>query len=164
MVKLYALCIYYKSPTSINCLKTCYDLTSFSFFQRGSVQEFMTFVSKTLVERTQAAARQSVKQDEYTGHVYVRADCLAGVLLSDHDYPNRVSHTLLTKVLDEFAAKIPSGEWARGDETSIIFPDLPLFLSKYQNPREADSMTRIQEELDETKIILVKKKLFIHLI
>lgn len=31
-------------------------------------------------------------------HVYVRADNLAGVLISDDEYPHRVAHTLLTKV------------------------------------------------------------------
>lgn len=31
-------------------------------------------------------------------HVYVRADNLAGVLISDHEYPHRVAHTLITKV------------------------------------------------------------------
>jgi hypothetical protein len=35
-------------------------------------------------------------------HVYVRGDNLAGVLISDHDYPHRVSHTLLTKVIASF--------------------------------------------------------------
>lgn len=32
-------------------------------------------------------------------HVYVRADNLAGVLISDDEYPHRVAHTLLTKVI-----------------------------------------------------------------
>lgn len=31
-------------------------------------------------------------------HVYVRADNLASVLISDDEYPHRVAHTLLTKV------------------------------------------------------------------
>jgi synaptobrevin family protein YKT6 len=29
------------------------------------------------------------------------------------------------------------------------------YLAKYQNPKQADAMTKIQSELDETKIILV---------
>lgn len=62
MVKLYALNILYKGPTGANWLKTSYELNSFSFFQRGSVNEFMAFVSKTIVERTQTASRQSVKE------------------------------------------------------------------------------------------------------
>lgn len=113
-----------------------------------------SFASKTIVERTQPAARQSVKQDVYMCHVYVRSDNLAGVLIADHEYPGRVAHTLLTKVLDDFNAKITSDQWPNGNEQTINFTQLPAYLSKYQDPREADALTKIQGELDETKIIL----------
>ncbi|XP_062701184.1 synaptobrevin homolog YKT6 [Aedes albopictus] len=113
-----------------------------------------SFASKTLIERTQAAARQSVKQDVYMCHVYVRADNLGAVLISDHEYPHRVAHTLLTKVLDDFNVKIGSDQWPSGSESSINFTTLPATLSKYQDPREADALTKMQEDLDETKIIL----------
>ena len=33
-------------------------------------------------------------------HIYVRADGLACVLTADHEYPQRVAHTLLTKVFN----------------------------------------------------------------
>ncbi|XP_023935526.1 synaptobrevin homolog YKT6 [Bicyclus anynana] len=154
MVKVYALAVLYKGVNSATVLKAAYNLQSFSFFQKGSVQEFMTFVSKTIVERTQPASRQSVKEGEYMLQVYVRADNLAGVLISDHEYPNRVAHTLITKVLDEFSAKVPASNWATANETSVEFPVLPEYLVKFQNPREADALTKIQDDLDETKIIL----------
>lgn len=115
---------------------------------------FFRFASKTIVERTQAAARQSIKQDVYMCHVYVRADNLAGVLIADHEYPGRVAHTLLTKVLDDFTAKVPKDQWQTGSESTIDFTLLPSYLSKYQDPREADALTKIQGDLDETKIIL----------
>jgi len=31
-------------------------------------------------------------------HVYVRGDGLTCILTGDHEYPHRVSHTLITKV------------------------------------------------------------------
>jgi synaptobrevin family protein YKT6 len=62
MVKLFALNVLYKGANSAIWLKSSYDLQSFGFFQRGSVEEFMAFVSKTIVERTQTASRQSVKE------------------------------------------------------------------------------------------------------
>jgi synaptobrevin family protein YKT6 len=62
MVKIYALSVLFKGPTNAVWLKSAYELSTFSFFQRSSVQEFMAFVSKTVVERTQVAARQSVKE------------------------------------------------------------------------------------------------------
>lgn len=154
MVKLYSISILYKSPTAATWLKSAHDLQSFSFFQRGSVQEFMSFCAKTIVERTAPASRQSVKEGEYFCHVYVRSDNLAGVVISDHEYPSRVSHTLLTKILDEFSEKIPSSNWPNLTEKDVNFQQLHIYLSKYQNPREADVLTKIQEELDETKIIL----------
>jgi synaptobrevin homolog YKT6 len=154
MVKVYALLVLYKGVNSGTMLKAAYDLQSFSFFQRSSVQEFMMFVSKTMVERTQQASRQSFKEGEYMLHVYVRADNLAGVLISDHEYPNRVAHTLITKILDEFTAAVPANNWPTANETTVDFPMLPQYLARYQNPKEADALTKIQNELDETKIIL----------
>lgn len=154
MVRIYSLAVLYKGINNATILKAAYDLQSFSFFQRSSVQEFMIFVSKTIVERTQAAARQSVKEGEYMLQVYVRGDNLAGVLISDHEYPNRVAHTLITKILDEFTASVPKSNWLTGNESNIDFSILPQYLVKYQNPKEADALTKIQNDLDETKIIL----------
>lgn len=62
MVKLFAISVLYKGAYSANWLSTAYDLSSFNYFQRGSVQEFMAFVSKTIVERTHTCSRQSVKE------------------------------------------------------------------------------------------------------
>ncbi|XP_025410023.1 synaptobrevin homolog YKT6 [Sipha flava] len=154
MVKLFAMSVLYKGPNDATLLKAAFELQSFGYFQRKSVQEFMGFVTKTIVERTASAARQSVKEKEYMCHVYVRADNLAGVLISDDEYPHRVAHTLLTKTLDEFSAKVPSHSWPKLNETQVTFNELNIMLAKYQNPKEADAMTKIQQDLDETKIIL----------
>lgn len=94
MVKLYAISVFYKSANDAKLLKSHYDLQSFSFFQRGSVQEFCSFASKTIVERTTPASRQSVKQDVYMCHVYVRADNLSAVLIADHEYPGNIESSL----------------------------------------------------------------------
>lgn len=87
-------------------------------------------------------------------HVYVRADNLAAVLIADHEYPQRVAHTLLTKVLDDFTVKVPKELWASTSENCSDFGTLPGYLAKYQDPREGDALTRMQGDLDETKIIL----------
>ena len=59
----------------------------------------MIFTAKILVERTQLGSRSSVKEQEYYAHVHVRDDKLAGVIISDEEYPNRVAHRLINKVL-----------------------------------------------------------------
>lgn len=147
----------------------------------GSVQEFCQFASKTIVERTSQCTRQSVKQDVYMCHVYVRSDNLSGVLIADHEYPGwifwslktccitrqvqslnilpstilgRVAHTLLTKIMDDFSSKISSEQWPNGTEQTIHFTQLPVYINQYQDPKQADPLLRMQDDLDETKIIL----------
>lgn len=69
-------------------------------------------------------------------------------------FSGRVAHTLLTKILDDFSAKVSNDQWPNGTEQSISFTGLPSYLAKYQDPKEADAITKMQNDLDETKIIL----------
>ncbi|VDM67734.1 unnamed protein product [Strongylus vulgaris] len=86
-MKLYSILIYHKgSDSSVRSFKSAFDLSSFSFFQRGSVQEFMQFTGKLLVERSGMGARSTVKENEYYCHCYVRTDGLAAVSVTDSEY------------------------------------------------------------------------------
>jgi synaptobrevin homolog YKT6 len=50
-------------------LASAQDLSSFGFFQRSSVGEFMTFFSQTVAERTKAGQRQDVEENRtHTSH------------------------------------------------------------------------------------------------
>ena len=80
-MKIYTLSVILAPPTKASTtLATASDLSSFPFYQRGSVAEFVAFFSKTIAERTAQGARQSVQESVYTAHVYNRggAEQLAG--------------------------------------------------------------------------------------
>ena len=90
-MKVYSLSIAHAPPSSPSTvLSSATDVSSFSFYQRGSVSEFLTFFSKTVVERTIQGQRQTVQENNYIAHVYNRggAEQLAGAttfcLLSRH--------------------------------------------------------------------------------
>ncbi|XP_069773737.1 synaptobrevin homolog YKT6 [Narcine bancroftii] len=153
-MKLYSLSILYKGATGARLLKGAYDVSSFSFFQRSSVQDFMTFTSQLFVERSENGSRATMKEQDYLCHLYIRNDSLAGVVIADSEYPARVCFTLLDKVLDDFSKQVDSVDWPSGNQNSIHYTGLDAYLARYQNPREADPMTKVQAELDETKVIL----------
>ncbi|GFO46266.1 synaptobrevin homolog ykt6-like [Plakobranchus ocellatus] len=154
-MKLYSIAVLLKTPEGKGkILASKNELASFGYFQRATVNEFMTFTSKILVERTATSSRASVKEQEYICHVFVRSDNLSGVVIADHEYPQRVAHTLISKVVEEFPEKCPKPQWSSVVENAVQYPELTDYLRKYQNPKEADAMTKIQSELDETKIIL----------
>jgi synaptobrevin family protein YKT6 len=60
----------------------------------------------------------------------------------------------MSKILEEFATSVPKSSYP--NPSSISFPQLQAYLEKYQDPRQADPIMKVQQELDETKIILVR--------
>ncbi|KAF2225521.1 Longin-like domain-containing protein [Elsinoe ampelina] len=133
------------------------DLSSYSRFTRTSIGEFMSLFSKTVAERTRPGQRQDVEEQSYTFHAYARTEGVAGIIISDHEYPALVAHQLLSKILDEFLSKYPRSAY-QGNVTGgeLAFPQLKEYIQKYQDPAQADSIMKIQKELDETKIVLHK--------
>ncbi|KAL7884097.1 hypothetical protein AOLI_G00068670 [Acnodon oligacanthus] len=153
-MKLLCLSVLYKGETKANLLKAAYELSSFGFFQKSSIQEFMTFTCGLIVERSTFGTRASVSEKEYMCHMHIRDDGLSAVVITDSEYPQRVCFSLLDKVLDEFSRQVDDRQWPTGTPETIRFTMLEEYLNKYQNPREADALTRVQAEVDETKIIL----------
>lgn len=116
----------------------------------------MTLFSKTVSERTRPGVRSDVEEKDYTFHVYARSEGVAGVVISDATYPALVAHQVLSKVLDEFLTKNPRSTFMSPGVTTVPFPELKGYLQKFQDPSQADSIMKVQRELDETKIVLHK--------
>ncbi|KAL1966269.1 hypothetical protein VTN77DRAFT_4622 [Rasamsonia byssochlamydoides] len=133
------------------------ELNSFSRFTRGSISEFMTMFSKTVAERTRPGQRQDIEEKEtidFTFHVYAHTKGIAGVIISDNEYPSLAAHQILSKVLDEFLSQHPTA--GATSTNPVSFPALTTYITKYQDPEQIDSIIKIQKELDETKIVLHK--------
>lgn len=67
-----------------------------------------------------------------------------------------MAHQLLSKVVDEFLQRNPRSTFANAAPNSVVFPQLKEYITKYQDPAQADSIMKVQKELDETKITLHK--------
>lgn len=138
------------------------DVSNFSFFERSSVSQFMTFFADTVASRTNPGQRQSVQEGTtYTGHVYGRTEGIAGVVITDQEYPVRVAYSLLNKILDEYLVKhqvTPAflAAATKPNEPQFSLETLDDYIKRYQDPQQADTMLKVQQELDETKIVLHK--------
>lgn len=78
------------------------------------------------------------------------------MVITDQEYPVRVAFSVLNKILDEFSTSISPDSYS--NPSSISFPALATYLQQYQDPRQADNIMRVQQELDETKVILVSPR------
>ncbi|CAF4053918.1 unnamed protein product [Adineta steineri] len=157
-MKLLALLVLHKDDgNKVKILQDEYNLDSFGYFQRRSVQSLLAFSAKTITERTALNTRQSVETEENVNaivHVNVRHNGLASIVISDSEYTQRVAHTLLSKVMDEFTSTYPPNTWAQMPEKTGKMASLGETLKKYQNPHEGDPLMRLQKDLDDTIVIL----------
>ncbi|VDM16907.1 unnamed protein product [Hydatigera taeniaeformis] len=145
-MKLFSLQVLYKADTKPKLLQGAYELSSFSFFQRGSVQEFLDFTAKLVCERTAVC--------KYFCHIFVRHDKLCAVVFSDQEYPQRVAQTLLTKVLEDFSTEYSPSTWATMSAGGANMRKLGEYLIKYQDPCQADSLSKLQADVEDTTQIL----------
>lgn len=119
--------------------------------------------------RTKAGQRQSAKEQAYTFHVFCTPNTgdLAAVMVTDDEYPVRVAFSVLNKITDEFQQTYPKERYesdvtnARANPANkfkeLEWQQLHTYLQKYQDPKQADTIMKVQQELDETKIILVRR-------
>jgi hypothetical protein len=91
-------------------------------------------------------------------HAYGRTEGVCGIIITDLEYPKLVAQGLLSKICDEFTSRYPRTAYSTftPDSPKLAYPELKDYIVKYQDPQQADSIMKIQKELDETKIVLHK--------
>jgi synaptobrevin homolog YKT6 len=93
----------------------------------------------------------------FTGnYIYIicRHNGVAGVCIADTEYPQRVAFSVITKLLDDFTEACKGKFSEESADNCMPFPPLEQALQKYQDPAEADKITKIQKDLEETKQVL----------
>ena len=139
-------------------LSSAKELSSFSYFQRSSIGEMFTFFSRTFANNKALlpGARTSVKQQGYLCHMYVSPVGITACCFADDEYPSRVAFGYLSRLCEMFAemtgGKLPS-DTADNCVPSFQVPHQKL-ITQFQDPSQADQLTRIMHELEQTKLVL----------
>ncbi|NXE43862.1 YKT6B protein, partial [Ptilorrhoa leucosticta] len=153
-MRLYSLSVLYKGDPKVHLLKAAYDVSTFNFFQRSSVQEFMTFTSQLIAERSALGSRASVKEQGERAPRPLPCGPAPGSRASPGARGSSAGGVRGWAGCEPGPVRRSKMDWPSGSPATISYSALDGYLSKYQNPRDADPMTRVQAELDETKIIL----------
>jgi synaptobrevin family protein YKT6 len=153
MVKLLSLILYkWKEENSVE-VANCSELSSFSFFHRGPMREHIKFHSRLIVSRTPLGRRLTVDFDQNLGkcHTWVHPQGLGAAVLIDAEYPPRVAFSLLSEAVRIFMEKM-DGQWQdMGKDAELKCPEVEELFQKFQNPAEADKLTKIEKDLEEVK-------------
>eukprot|EP01098_Paradermamoeba_levis_P008675 TRINITY_DN3589_c0_g1_i1.p1 TRINITY_DN3589_c0_g1~~TRINITY_DN3589_c0_g1_i1.p1 ORF type:complete len:200 (-),score=58.15 TRINITY_DN3589_c0_g1_i1:352-951(-) len=156
-MKVFSVMMFIWKPEKALILSQYFELSSFGWLQKGSVQEFLVFVSREVVKRTKIPDRQTISEQGHLCHVQTRPDGLSCAVVTDQEYPPRVAYSLILAAFEEFL-KVNPDQWkaVANQDVLINVPAIEGLLKQYQDPNEADKIMKIQKDLDETKDVLIK--------
>lgn len=158
-MKVFSIIIlrWYDDPKkACNVISSVYELSSFSYFQRGSVKEVALFVSREVAQRSKKGERQSISHQGYMCHSFVHPSEVTCALLCDNEYPQRVAFNLCNIAIDNFLKEYEGTFKNYDTDQDLKVTGFDALIAKYQDPEKADPVMKIQKDLDETKQILVK--------
>lgn len=140
-------------------LVNCEELSSFSFFHRGPLREHIKFHSRLIASRTPPGQRNSIDFDQNLGKCYswTHPQGITATVLVDSEYPMRVAFALAAEAIRIFleSSSKSSLEDVKKDEAFQI-PEIQTLFTKFQNPAEADKLTKIEKDLEEVKGVVMQ--------
>lgn len=133
------------------------ELSFLGFIQRRVLREHINFNSRMICGRANPGDRSAVHLENNQGICYIaiHPNTFAVTVVCDPEYPQRVAFALILEIINAF---LQSGiNWENiTKDTDLKFAPLDNYIRQYQNPAEADKLTRIQKELDDITSIMHK--------
>lgn len=126
-----------------------------SYFTRKKAAQFLMFGSRTCCHRTPQGERLSVKvgYKDYIAHVLVHENGLAGVCVTDEEYPQPLAFQLLFEMTAFVDRK--TKKWKTATKEMDQPPQFMIdMLKKYQDPKNCDKVGEIQAKVSKIKLVL----------
>jgi synaptobrevin family protein YKT6 len=159
---LFSLVIFNCKSTPPVALYRAEELGQFSFWTRGTIREFLIFASREVAGRTNLGERNCIRHSpkdmdmEFHTHCYVNSEGLGSVVLTGGQYNQRVAFTLVAKALEELKKLGAESFLKYTTDTSLTLDTVAALFKKFQVPEEADSITKIEKDLAETREVLIQ--------
>ncbi|SPR01382.1 V-SNARE coiled-coil homology domain-containing protein [Plasmodiophora brassicae] len=154
-MKLISMVVLSAQPTLPDpiILAAEHDVSSFSYFQRKSVQEMSVFLARNTAKKAIVGERSSLDHEGHTAHYFLKGNGLIAFVMTDQEYPDRKAHSLVTLTLQKFEETFKDWKSEKADKM-YDFPWLKDALRQYQNPD--DKVGQTLREIDDVKRIMHK--------
>ncbi len=112
------------------------------FFKRQYRKECITFIIKVLIKNIADGAFETIKDEgiDYLCHIFSHSN-LIGVAVTDMEYPQTTVYQMFLNLFPKFVS-----------DRNI----LNKYFNQYQDYQEVDKIAKIQNNLNETKIEIIK--------
>jgi synaptobrevin family protein YKT6 len=155
-MKLISVILFRNTNTQPVIIAASYFLSSFGFFEKSTVKEMCTFMSREIVRKTATSLTVPLNNNANIFHSYAVKD-VSVTCISDNDYPDYVVKELLVTIYKNFINTFADTTYVNINKDMYFdFPWLDKFIIEAQNPVNINKIVQIKTELAETENILLK--------
>lgn len=159
-MRIVSMHVLLKQGEQVIFLKSSYELGFISFLKRGYAKQTLNFGARTCISKISKTQTVKVELSEMENSLlYAHVDNLgiSVVVITDFDYPEMAAKKVIIQALNSFRNRFSFDqiESLKGDQ-NLNFPELDQLIQKFQDPKEADKLLKIESDLDEIQNMLTK--------
>ena len=159
-MRILSIHVLHKRPQKSIFLKTVYALDFVAYLKRKFVRESLNFAARTTVTKIHKGEMIRVEMEEQPDtfiYAHINDKNIGTVIIADKDYPESAALKILLEVENKFLAMYtPNLLEQYSEDQDMKFPELDAMIQKYQDPKEADKLIKIEQDLGEIQHALHK--------
>ena len=141
-------------------LKSVFDVDFIGFLKKKFAKEHLVFGARTTINRVEKGQSVKLELPELENLIvwaYIDQNNISSVIITDKDYPESAVKIGLKKLVKEFYETFPKfDESSVEKDLDLKMPQLDVLIKKFQDPKEADKLLKVEADLDEIHVILQK--------
>ena len=159
-MKILSMHILYKGPSKPVMLKTAFELGFINFVKRQMAQGPLKFAARTCaskINRNETVKVELTEVENACLYAHVNGDGICSIIITDMEYPESAAKRVLLEMQKGFL-NLYSVDLIKQYDTDqdMKYPQLDEMIKKYQDPKQADKLIKIESELNEIQGMLTK--------
>ena len=146
-MKIYAVYNYRSNGDKADIVDKAQDFSDVGRLYKKHVIEIADFAALQLATSKNPQTNVTAEERDFYFHAFRKGD-VCTILVATKDYPSRTAFSILREVMNEYDQY--GGNFPGGKSQSI-----QKAITAYQDPKNADKLAAIHQNLDETKEIMV---------
>ena len=154
IISIHVFSLYKAKPI---ILSSAYSVAFASFYQRGTLKDFLKFHSRLVIERVQKDVHAQVQLEKGICYAFSGEDKIGVTIICDEEYPKRVAIEFNLKIHDNFKLFQTQNNLNLNSiekDTDVKYDYIANEIEEWQDPSKKDNIMKLQNELNDMQDIM----------
>ena len=159
-MRILSLHVLHKRPQKSIFLKSLTSIDFVAYLKRKFVRESLNFAARTTINKIHKGEMIRVEMEEQPDtfiYAHINDKGIGTVVIADKDYPESAALKVILEIENKFLALYsPAVLEQFTEDQDLKFPEADAMITRFQDPKEADKLIKIEQDLGEIQHALHK--------